>query len=262
MSDESVALDAINTTLITYLGNIDTNLTTLNTNVTTLNSKLDTLNTGIATLNTKIDSLLTKVDSLLTKIDSLLTKVDSLLTKMDTLNAALSGTGAVLADIGDILANELSYASKTVTGATKTNPVVVTVVAHGFFNGNLVKFSEVGGMTQLNGNSYKIALATTDTFTLQDPLTGSDIDGISFGTYTSGGKVYKEDFSAGVGSLVVSLGEMKVQFEDLNEKLATLAPAFKVGAPQNVAKNVQDIRDILSESFEKTKKAIRRAGLE
>jgi len=48
---------------------------------------------------------------------------------------------------------------------------------------------------------------------------------------------------------------------DLNEKLDALKPAFSESGPQSLAQNVQDLRDITKESFEDTKKLMKRAGL-
>lgn len=76
---------------------------------------------------------------------------------------------------------------KVITGATKANPVVVTVAAHGYSNGDLVDLSDVEGMTELNGKRFKIANKTTNTFELTDVDSGDDIDGTAYGTYTGGG---------------------------------------------------------------------------
>jgi hypothetical protein len=75
--------------------------------------------------------------------------------------------------------------AKTITGVTQANPGVVTCAAHGYTNGQIVKFSGVGGMTQLNGNVYTVANATTDTF----ELSGTNTSG--FGAFTSGGFVWR-----------------------------------------------------------------------
>ena len=71
--------------------------------------------------------------------------------------------------------------SPTVTGATKANPCVITCVGHGFLDGTKVTFASVGGMTELNGNTYTITSVSDDTF----ELSGTDSTG--FTTYTSGG---------------------------------------------------------------------------
>lgn len=84
----------------------------------------------------------------------------------------------------------LSYDNpKTITGATKANPVVITAVAHGFSNGDKVDIRNVLGMTDLNGRRFIVANKTTDTFELKDNDGGANVDGTAYGTYLSGGEV-------------------------------------------------------------------------
>lgn len=69
-----------------------------------------------------------------------------------------------------------------VTGATKANPAVITFAAgHRFRAGQQVTFAGVGGMTQLNGNTYTVANPTATTLEL------SATNSTAYGTYTSGG---------------------------------------------------------------------------
>lgn len=70
---------------------------------------------------------------------------------------------------------------KAITGITKANPAVVTAVAHGFSNGDIVAIASVAGMTQVNGLNFIVAGKTTDTFQL------SGVDSSGYGVYTSGG---------------------------------------------------------------------------
>lgn len=85
----------------------------------------------------------------------------------------------------------LTYDSpKTVTGVTKANPAVVTSASHGFSNGDTVRFDEILGMSELNGNIYKVANVATNTFELTT-LAGSNVDSSSYTTYVSGGEVRK-----------------------------------------------------------------------
>lgn len=92
-----------------------------------------------------------------------------------------------------------SYQS-SISGVSKADPCVVTTsAAHGYATGDLVRFSDLGnigavdrGMDQLNNNRYRIVVLTTTTFSLQDPITGDDIDSSSFDTYVSGGFVLLE----------------------------------------------------------------------
>jgi Flp pilus assembly protein TadG len=76
-------------------------------------------------------------------------------------------------------------AGKTITGATKANPVVITSAAHGFSAGDTVYIASVGGMTQLNTKHYTITSVTTNTFAL------SGVNGTGYNTFTSGGTVTK-----------------------------------------------------------------------
>ncbi len=68
---------------------------------------------------------------------------------------------------------------------TLANPVVVSATSHGLVNGDTVIFSDVLGMTELNGNIYTVANKTANTFEL------SGIDGTGFTAWLSGGYVRK-----------------------------------------------------------------------
>lgn len=67
---------------------------------------------------------------------------------------------------------------KVITDATNDDPIVVTIVAHGFETGDQAAVSGVLGNTAANGN-WSITVLTADTFSL-DGSTGN-------GAYTSGG---------------------------------------------------------------------------
>ncbi|MFP4477323.1 MAG: ubiquitin-activating E1 FCCH domain-containing protein [Desulfatibacillaceae bacterium] len=71
--------------------------------------------------------------------------------------------------------------SATITGATRTDPVIVTAASHGFSDGATIEITGVAGMAELNGNTYTVASATADTFEL------AGTDGTAFGAYASGG---------------------------------------------------------------------------
>lgn len=82
------------------------------------------------------------------------------------------------------------YTPVTITGATAANPVVITAAAHGLSDDDWVYITSVSGMTQLNGNFYIVANATTNTFELTD-TDGVDVDGLLFTAYTTGGQIQK-----------------------------------------------------------------------
>lgn len=76
--------------------------------------------------------------------------------------------------------------AKTITGVTQANPGVVTSASHGFTNGDVVYIDGVVGMTELNGNTYTVANADTNTFEL------SGVDTTGYTAYTSGGTATKD----------------------------------------------------------------------
>lgn len=81
----------------------------------------------------------------------------------------------------------VTEAAKNITGATQANPVVLTIVGHGYTSDDEVLITGVGGMTQLNGRRFRITKLTVDTVSLQDPFTDVNIDGTTYTAYTAGG---------------------------------------------------------------------------
>lgn len=72
---------------------------------------------------------------------------------------------------------------KAISGATQANPVVITSAGHGLTDANKVRFRDVGGMTELNGNDYAITVIDANSFSLDG------VDGTGFAAYASGGAV-------------------------------------------------------------------------
>lgn len=72
-------------------------------------------------------------------------------------------------------------AAKAITGATQTNPVQLTIAAHGYATGRPAMITGVVGMTQINDKLYKITVVDANTVTLDG------VDGTAFSAYTSGG---------------------------------------------------------------------------
>lgn len=71
--------------------------------------------------------------------------------------------------------------SKTITGATAADPVVITSNAHGFANDKTVYIFGVGGMTQINNLFFTTSAVAANTFTL------TEVNGAAYSAYTSGG---------------------------------------------------------------------------
>ena len=77
-------------------------------------------------------------------------------------------------------------AAKNVSAITTANPAVITITSHGFSNNDWVFGQKIGGIPALNGLTWIVQNATTNTFTLTD-LFGNVVNTINWGTYTSGG---------------------------------------------------------------------------
>ncbi len=62
---------------------------------------------------------------------------------------------------------------KAISAITKADPGVVTTATHGFSNGDDIKLIGVGGMTEVEGITYRVANSTATTFELEstDPRT-------------------------------------------------------------------------------------------
>ncbi|MBI1360767.1 MAG: hypothetical protein GC155_10870 [Alphaproteobacteria bacterium] len=82
--------------------------------------------------------------------------------------------------------------SKTPSAISKSsNQVTITSNGHGFANGNYLRITGVGGMTQLNNNIYLVSDVTTNTFKLKDASTSAYINSSSFSSFTSGGTLQR-----------------------------------------------------------------------
>ena len=85
---------------------------------------------------------------------------------------------------------QITEGDKTITGITQANPAVVTSSSHGYSNGDFVTITNVVGMTEVNGKTFKVADKTTNTFELQD-VDGNDINSSSYTAYSSAGTANK-----------------------------------------------------------------------
>lgn len=75
-----------------------------------------------------------------------------------------------------------SASAKTITAITKANPAVVSITAHGYAKGAVIKLDDIVGMEELNGRVCIVGDVTTDTIEL------FGVDSTGYGTYTSGGE--------------------------------------------------------------------------
>jgi hypothetical protein len=129
-----------------------------------------------------------------------------------------------------------SASTGSITGATNANPVVITAAAHGRTSGDQVDIASVGGMTQLNGNTYKITVIDANSYSLQDGL-GNNIDGTGFGAYTSGGTwTLQYEIKSYADYAQVALTSMAIINTALNNKGRALdAAVINFGATVSLA---------------------------
>jgi hypothetical protein len=110
--------------------------------------------------------------------------------------------------------------TKAITGATKTNPISITSIGHGFATGDLVVINSVGGTTAANNTAtapniyWTITVVNANTFTLN----GSS--GSASGTYTANtGTVYalaKSSNGTVIPSGAAITGRILIQIVDVN----------------------------------------------
>ena len=88
-----------------------------------------------------------------------------------------------------VITSTVGGTSKAIGGLTQASPgVVTTTSAHGFTEGIAVTITDVGGMTQVNGNEYYMDILTSNTFALYtDSNLAVPLDTTGFDAYTTGG---------------------------------------------------------------------------
>jgi hypothetical protein len=91
-----------------------------------------------------------------------------------------------------------------ITSASNGKPCSLGI-ANGWSNGDWIYVSGVGGMTQLNGQTYVVANASTGSVQLND-VYGNPIDSTNFGIYTGGGT------AARIYTLATPYAEADIQF--------------------------------------------------
>lgn len=122
--------------------------------------------------------------------------------------------------IGSATTHVIDYngAGKLITGATQTNPVVITSATHPHANGDEVTMNSVGGMSEINGRKFIIANSTTNTYEL------SGEDGTSHTAYTSGGQSTRFDnpnINIGTNSMVSIGGNLAITDPAFSDQDAT-----------------------------------------
>lgn len=103
-------------------------------------------------------------------------------------NGALMEIGLFQESSGAPMYSRALMGYGAITGATKASPCVITAVSHGRSDSDKIYIENVGGMIELNNNSYFVDVLTTDTFALytDEDLT-TPVNSTGYTTYTSGG---------------------------------------------------------------------------
>lgn len=101
-------------------------------------------------------------------------------------------------------------AAKTITAATKANPVKLTSSAHGLTDGTVVKITAVAGMTELNNKVGVVRVVDANSFELPG------IDSTNFTTYTSGGSATPTQVTVGNLRTYSVQGAPKSQIDTTN----------------------------------------------
>lgn len=80
----------------------------------------------------------------------------------------------------------ISGSSKSISGVTNANPAVVTTSTnHGFSKGDYIYISGVSGMTNLNGNIYKVGNVTSTKKFELNTTNGNNVDSRYWSSYNS-----------------------------------------------------------------------------
>ena len=137
-------------------------------------------------------------------------EVDGVLTNVTT--AKLSDPTGVYG----IKRNDLS--ASTVSGGTVANPVVITTSAvHGLSDGQMVNFSSMTGMTDLEGLNYyaKVTGCSTTTFALyQEAALTNTVDGTAFAGAATGGTATPAEVADGTAMTNSATGTYTYSFTD------------------------------------------------
>lgn len=85
---------------------------------------------------------------------------------------------------------QISTFFQEITGATNANPVRLTFANnHTFTNGSLIRISDIGGMTELNGNRYYTKYVSATEIDLYEDLELTlELDGTFFGVFSANGR--------------------------------------------------------------------------
>lgn len=123
----------------------------------------------------------------------------------------------------------LLEATQNITGITQANPGVLTYAGADPANGDWMYLTGIGGMTQLNGKTVKVANvnAGANTFEL-DEIDGTNISTLTYGAYTAGGtmaRVYTLTSPYSAADLINADGSFALQMVQSGDILFICHPS-------------------------------------
>lgn len=126
-------------------------------------------------------------------------------------------------------------ADVTITDATQADPVVVTAPSHGYANGTHVVITMEAGMVEINGRVLVVRNQTTNTFEIEDQITGVAIDGTGYAAYTSGGTV------ADIFELVTPYVQADLPFLKMVQTGNTITITYTGYAPRDLTRTAHNV---------------------
>ncbi len=102
-----------------------------------------------------------------------------------TLRSAATGVQLILTVLASAAPNEYFHVDDIEIDCNW--PLRIAATGHPFVNGDTIRITGVVGMTQLNGNVYKVENKTADTFELYQLNGTTPVDAAGFSGYVSGG---------------------------------------------------------------------------
>ena len=109
-----------------------------------------------------------------------------------------------------------SVASGTITGATNASPCVITSANHGLVTNDSIYIEDVGGMIQLNGNTFTVTYISANTFSI-------GVDSSLYGVYTSGGTWIKLNYSGTISTTPFLRNEVTIGVNGNNGTAISIA---------------------------------------
>ncbi len=144
----------------------------------------------------------------------------------------------VIRDDGHVLES-----SKAISAITAANPPEVTTATHSYTTGDEVYISGIVGMTELNDQRFKITVTSSTKFTLQNQLTGDNVDASGFTAWSSAGTSEK------IFELVTPWDSLDVDFVKFTQSADVMTMTHPGYAPVELARTDHDAWTVTEIAF-------------